>query len=189
VTVVVSGLALSLGSRAVVQKLDDSDSVIQALGSPEVKIPEIYQPSESRSLSEQNTSVTTVYFTPQDEETSTTVLFLYNTSDHDATVGLQTFQLDGSLYIDASIEVPAHHLVRICADRVNSFSSTWWNVAFINFKTFSTYAKMTLPAGVKVDGYVVWNGGSTYDPVVDVGPTLNLRFSSEPVSVPAPPVE
>ena len=75
-------------------------------------MPAKYQPRAGTNEIEANGSEATVYFTPQDENTSTTVIFLYNTGDTDATVGLQTFELNGTLYIDTSILVPADGLVR-----------------------------------------------------------------------------
>jgi hypothetical protein len=127
----------------------------------------------------------TLYFTPQDENTSATVLFLYNTSDAAKTVGLQTFQLNGSKHIDTSISVPAHGLVRICSDTVSTVSATWGDVVLVNFTTYSTYAKLTLPAGVKAEGYVVWNDSSVYDPL-QVAHTLELGFIPDPLSAGLP---
>jgi hypothetical protein len=154
----------------------------QPAGPPEVIIPARYQPRADTSGIEANGSTATVYFTPQDENTSTTVIFLYNTGDTAATVGLQTFTLNGSPYIDTSILVPAHELVRICGDTVNTISATWQDVVYVNFTTFSTYGKMTLPSGVKAEAYVVWNGTSEYDPL-QVVPTLNIRFSTDPATI------
>lgn len=146
-------------------------------GAPEVLIPDKYQPARTNAPSPATTA--TAYFTPQDENTSTTVMFLYNTSNLTATVGIETFNLTGSPYINTTVAVPPGNLVRICADAVSTISTSWQDVVLINFTTNSTYAKMTLPAGVKADGYVVWNGGGTYDPL-QVAPTLPLRFSVDP---------
>jgi hypothetical protein len=150
-------------------------------------IPAKYRPPADTRGIEANGSPATVYFTPQDENTSTTVIFLYNTGDTAASVGLQTFRLDGGLQIDTSILVPAHELVRICGDTVNSISATWQDVVYVNFTTFSTYGRMTLPSGVKAEAYVVWNGSSEYDPL-QVVPTLNIRFSSDPATIFLPAV-
>lgn len=166
------------GQPATALSGDDS----QPAGPPEVIIPPKYQPRAGSNEIEANGSEATVYFTPQDENTSTTVIFLYNTGDEAATVGLQTFELDGALHIDTSILVPAGGLVRICGDTVNTISWTWQDVVLVNFTTASTYAKMTLPAGVKAEAYVVWNGTAEYDPL-QVVPTLNIRFSTDPATV------
>lgn len=143
---------------------------------PQVIIPERYRVRSEALTNSVSTSVgSTVYFTPQDENASTTVLSLFNTSDVDATVGLQSFGLDGTLTIDTSLMVPAHNLVRVCADTVSTVSATWTNVVLVNFTTFSTYAKLTLPPGVKVDGYVAWNTSGTYDPLAALQ-TLPIVF-------------
>jgi hypothetical protein len=129
-----------------------------------------------------------VYFTPQDENTSTTILFLYNTNDVTSTVGLQTFYVNGSLTISTTVAVPPLGLVRICADSVSTVSASWANSILVNFTTFSAYAKMTVPAGVKAEGYVAWDSTGVYDPLV-VSQTLPLRFSTDPATVFLPSVQ
>jgi hypothetical protein len=47
--------------------------------------------SIKKESAEAATNATTVYFTPQDENTSTTVLFLYNTNAVTSTVHLNTY--------------------------------------------------------------------------------------------------
>lgn len=148
-------------------------------GEPEVIIPDRYKPDLANGAN--GVGEATVYFTPQDENTSTTVMFLYNTSAVTATVGIETFRLDGSTYINTDVAVPPNGLVRICGDSVSGIG-TWNDVVLVNFTTSSTYGRMTLPDGVKADGYVAWNGGGTYDPL-DAVPTLPLRFSIDPPTV------
>jgi hypothetical protein len=58
-------------------------------------------------------------------------------------------------------------------------------VVLVNFTTYSTYAKLTLPAGVKAEGYVVWNDSSVYDPL-QVANTLELGFIPDPLSAGLP---
>jgi len=129
----------------------------------------------------------TVYFTPQDENTNTTVLFLYNLNAVPATVGLQTFYTNGSLTVNTSIDVPALSMVRVCADGVSTTSASWAGATLVNLTTFSAYAKMTVPAGVLYDGYVAWNTAGVYDPLV-VNQVLPLRFDSDVnVALSAPP--
>jgi hypothetical protein len=171
------------GNAADAQRAVDSPgSDSNPAGAPEIRIPEQYQPRPAASGAASNALVAPIYFTPQDENTSTTVLFLYNTGATTATVDIETYALDGALYLSASVAVPPAGLVRICADEVSTISATWQDVVLINFRTWSTYAAMTLPDGVKAEGYVVWNGGATYDPL-QIAPTLPLRFSTDPPSV------
>jgi hypothetical protein len=147
-------------------------------GAPEVIIPPPYQSSLPNAPDAPTATVTTVYFTPQDENTSTTELFLYNTNTTTATVGLQTFYIDGSLTISTSISIPPLGLVRVSADSVSTISASWQNVVLVNFTTFSAYAKMTVPQGVKYEGYVAWDITGVYNPLSSTV-TLPLRFSTD----------
>lgn len=123
VAIVILALALSLWTLAVAQGPSDSQlentapdltqgigslgSDSNPTGSPEVFIPERYQPSAVDTASTAAAPpAATVYFTPQDEDTSTTVLFLYNTGTITATVGLRTYRLNGALEINATVAVP-----------------------------------------------------------------------------------
>ena len=155
-------------STGQVQTGSDSQPVRPA----EVVIPERYQPQPGAHITQATTSV---WFTPQDENTSTTVIFLYNTSAPPAIATIQTFEPDGTLYISASVVVTPSVLVRICGDEVSTVSWTWQDVILLNFTTASSYGLMGLPTGVKAEAYVVWNGGSTYDPL-QIAPTLPIRF-------------
>lgn len=187
----VSALAFAQGSgdkppaanAAPITQGDDSNPI----GKPEVVIPTAYQPSTTDAAQALTGTVTSVYFTPQDENTSTTVLFLYNTNAATATVGLQTYGLNGSLTISTSVAIPPLGLVRICADTVSTVSASWANTVFVNFTTFSAYAKMTVPMGVKADGYVAWDITGVYDPLSNTQ-TLPLRFSTDPATVFLPTV-
>ncbi len=190
VTILLAGLAYAQvstdsqpdGATAPVQQMlpvlgEDSSLDVP----PQVVIPDKYRPARTRAPGAAANANSEVYFTPQDENTSTTVLFLYNTSSITATVGIETFRLSGSTYISTSVSIPANNLVRICGDSVATIG-TWTDPILINFTTSSTYARMTLPAGVKAEGYVAWNGGATYDPLQAV-PTLPLRFSTDPLTI------
>lgn len=172
-------LVLSPEVRAGVPEPSDSGTEMTALA--EVLLPQESQSPSIAACAEPNGTGETVYFTPQDEDTSCTVLVLHNTADTPASVGLQTFTLSGTLRINTTIDVPARSLVRICTDPVSTTAPGWANTMLINFMTYSVYGKLTLPAGVKVDGYVVWNFADTYDPTKEAL-TLGLRFSREPGS-------
>lgn len=155
------------------------------VGKPEVVIPEEYRPQAGTLASPTAANATPVYFTPQDENTSTTVLFLYNTTNTAANVSLETYYIDGTLSVTTTIAVPANGLVRICADTVTTVSASWASYVLVNFTTFSAYAKMMVPAGVKVDGYVAWNTTGVYDPLTSLQ-TLPLRFSGDPLALYVP---
>ena len=95
---------------------------------------------------------------------------------------MQTFYINGSLTLSTTVAVPPLGLVRICADAVSTIAASWANYVLINFTTFSAYAKMSVPAGVKAEGFVGWNPTGIYDPLV-VSNTLPLRFSTDPATV------
>jgi hypothetical protein len=155
---------------------DDSNPT----GPLDVRIPADYQPRPGSAPNIVPTS--TVYFTPQDENTSTTVLFLYNTNPITETVGIQTYYINGSLTLNTSVAVPPNGMARICADTVTTISASWSKYVLINFTTFSAYAKMSLPAGVKADGYIAWDISGVYDPLASLQ-TAPLRFSADPATV------
>lgn len=194
--IVIVVAALSIGSLAFARSSNsptpdappapDSDSNPTHL--PEVVIPEHYRPSASDLASAAATGTSTVYFTPQDENTSTTVLFLYNTNNVTSTVGLQTFYINGSLTISTTVAVPPLGLVRICADTVNTISASWANYVLVNFTTFSAYAKMVVPTGVHTEAYVAWDYAGFYDPISQTL-TLPIRFSTDPATVFLPTVQ
>lgn len=181
-TLVSSVVAQNAGDQPPNVPITATDSDSTPTHRPEVTIPAVYRPSASDLVNAATATGTTVYFTPQDENTSTSVLFLYNTNATTATVPIQTYYINGSLTISTSVAVPPLGLVRICADSVSTISASWANYVLINFTTFSAYAKMTVPSGVKAEGYVAWNPTGIYDPLT-VSQTLPLRFSTDPAAV------
>jgi hypothetical protein len=193
-TILVVGLAIAVFTLAVDRPVIAQDSLkvstvdvgsdSNPIGPPVVVIPEKYQPSYDKVGGATATVTgTAVYFTPQDENTSATVLFLYNTNDITKTVGLQTFYTNGSLTLDTTVLVPANGMVRICSDTVSTVSASWADYVLVNFTTFSAWAKLTLPKGVKAEGYVVYNPSGVYDPLTEAQ-MLPLRFSVKKNTVP-----
>jgi hypothetical protein len=198
VLMLVSILVLVLGTLVVAQDSGDSqpdsaaphsssqvaasNSDSNPSGAPEVAIPAKYQSRADRSAEATTAETTTIYFTPQDENTSTTVLFLYNTGAAARTVSLRTFNINGGLTISTSISLPARTMVRISGDEPVTISPSWQDAVWVDFRTDSAYAEMTLPAGVKAEGFVVWNNSSIYDPL-QAAPALPLRFSGDPLTV------
>jgi hypothetical protein len=52
-----------------------------------------------------------------------------------------------------------------------------------NFTDFTYYASLSLPKGVKVEGFYLYNSGTgTVDPRADQG-GLPIRFSTDPATV------
>ena len=196
VVLVVLVLALALGSWVVAQGSDNQpDSPVGAASldtsdtdpgaEPEVVIPEKYQPTAGALAAPPRIPTTPVYFTPQDLNNSCTVIFLYNTSTSAASVRIQSWQTTGSEYVDTTVVVPANGMVRICAD---STTASWADVILVNFRVYSAYARMLLPAGVKAEAYVAWQGNVDYNPDLTSVPVLPIRFSTDPASVFLPAV-
>lgn len=149
----------------------------------EVVIPEKFQPDlaavEGGRLSE-------VYFSPQDSNETNTVLFLYNTTQTVANVDIEGYGFTGMTTLSATVGIPAAGAVRISADTLVDTPEpppSWLNnVVYVNFADDTAYAMLALPRGVHAEGWVVWNGMSTYDPRADVE-RLPLRFSTDPATV------
>lgn len=178
--IVISALALSLGSWASIQGSDNSDDNIDPGGVQTFTFSKQFQNLESADMANldlANDAGQTLYFTPQDNMRNTTVLFLYNTSNTYKVSSLYTFRLDGSLWLDYTFGLPSGEMWRICGDLVDTNIETWQGYAYVPFGNSSAHAMLVLPHGVKVEGYIAWNGGTTYDPH-DAVPTLPIRFSN-----------
>ena len=185
-------LGLSVSSWVVAQGSDVAPEGAQAAESvsgsdqfpnatPAIIIPEKYRPPAGGG-NVLAAGDTTVYFTPQDNDGNTTVVFLYNTSGTDATVSIEAHELDGSVWLSTSLVVPAYNLVRICSDFLYNPPASWLSAVFVDFADNSAYVKMTMPSGIKVDAYVSWHTGSGYEPGV-AGFTVPIRLSSDPAMV------
>jgi len=150
---------------------------------PEALIPEKYLPAPGAAI---GSGLSTVYFSPQDSNSNNTVLFLYNTNAAVANVNIHGYGFDGATTISTTVGIPASGAVRISADTLvvaPAPPDSWQdNVAYVNFTDTTAYAAMHLPAGVKAEGWVVWNGTADFDPRLDVE-RLPLRFSIDPPSV------
>lgn len=166
------------------------DDTPQALGDDEgaaivneAIIPEEFQPDPGAVV---GGGVSTVYFSPQDSNSTNTVLFLYNTSQAVANVDIQGFGFAGESTLSQTVGVPAEGALRISADTlvISPEPPPSWldNVAYVNFADNTAYATLQLPAGVRAEGWVVWNGMETFDPRADVE-RVPLRFSVDPPTV------
>jgi len=143
---------------------------------PEAFIPAAYQAPPSSGLGEISimTNVNK-YFTPQDENTSCTVMFIANPTATDAKVTITGYGLTGATTLTTTFTVPKKNMVRICSDTVTTISATWQNVLLINFTTSVTYAKITYPSTLKITAYVAWNTSGIYDPLESI-PTLPITL-------------
>lgn len=125
-----------------------------------------------------------VYFTPQDSDANATVLNIYNTSTVTQSVSIRGYGNGGGLVYSLNLPIPAGTLIHAVSDSVvASPPPSWANAIVVNFTDFTMYASMAMPAGVKVDGYVVFNAGTgTVDPRADQG-AIPLRLSADPPTI------
>jgi hypothetical protein len=126
-----------------------------------------------------------VYFVPADSDATATVIFLYNTDSVDHTVRLRAYNYSGVLGYSLNIVVPANGFLRLSSDTINAPPPSWATPAPIitNFTDFIYLASLSLPRGVKAEGYTLFNPGTgTVDPRVDQG-AIPLRFSTDPSTV------
>ena len=133
-----------------------------------------------------------VYFVPTDNDATATVMYLYNTDTVTHTVRLRGFSYNGVLVYSLNINVAATSFLRLASDSiVSSPPPSWATPAPIitNFTDFTYYASLSLPKGVKVEGYTLYNPGTgVVNPRLDQG-AVPLRFSTDPATLFMPAVQ
>jgi hypothetical protein len=118
-----------------------------------------------------------VYFFPQDTGDTTTVVRVANTTNSRVKVWLFAYDADGLSTVYGWLILGPAETNILCSDNIYTYAI--YNTSVWNFATATVYAKLILPPGVVVDGYVVWNSATPYD--TDVGAhTVPLRFSAVP---------
>ena len=129
---------------------------------------------------------TLVYFVPSDNDATGTVLTLYNTDSVAHVVALRGFNYDGAMVYAQNINIGATSLLRLISNSVAAAPPPSWATpapVTTNFTDFVYFASMSLPKGVKVEGYIIFNPGTgTVNPRADQG-AIPLRFSTDPASV------
>ncbi len=135
---------------------------------------------------------TLVYFVPTDSDATATVVFLYNTDAVTHSVALRGYSYNGVLGYSLSISVGPGSLMRLASDSIAAAPPPSWATPapiITNFTDFTYLASLSLPAGVKAEGYTVFNPGTgTVDPRADQG-AVPLRFSTDPATVFLPAVQ
>jgi len=138
---------------------------------------------------------TLAYFFPSDNDATATVMYLLNTDSVAHTVALRGYNHDGTLVYSLNINMPATSMRRLVSDSIAAAPPPSWvgpsvnNVNGVdpiitNFTDFTYFASISLPKGVKVDGYVIFNPGTgTVDPRLDQG-AIPLRFMTTPFYLP-----
>jgi|GEM_PF-1335197 len=127
-----------------------------------------------------------VYFVPTDNDASATVIYLYNTDSVAHIVALRGFSYNGVLVYSLNINVGATSFLRLASDSIAAAPPPSWATPapiITNFTDFTYFASLSLPRGVKAEGYTLFNPGTgVIDPRADQG-AIPLRFSSDPSSV------
>jgi hypothetical protein len=135
---------------------------------------------------------TLVYFSTTDNDASATVLYLYNTDSVAHTVALRGYSYNGVLGYSLNINLAASSFVRLSSDSIAASPPPSWATPapiITNFTDFTYFASLSLPTGVRVEGYALYNAGTgTVDPRVDQG-AVPLRFSTDPATIFLPVVD
>ena len=135
---------------------------------------------------------TLVYFSPTDNDATATVLFLTNTDNVAHIVALRGFSYNGVLVYSLNINVGANSFLRLASDSIAAAPPPSWATPapmITNFTDFTYFASLSLPKGVKAEGYVLFNPGTgVVDPRQDQG-AIPLRFSTDPASVYLPNIQ
>lgn len=134
---------------------------------------------------------TLVYFVAADSDATATVLFLYNTDAVSHIVALRGYSYNGVLGYSLNININANSFLRLSSDSVAAAPPPSWATPapiITNFTDFTYLVSLSLPKGVKVEGYVIFNPGTgIVNPRLDQG-AIPLRFSSDPATVLLPTV-
>ena len=132
-----------------------------------------------------------VFFVPTDNDATATVLYLYNTDTVAHIVALRGFSYNGVLVYSLNINVGATSFLRLASDSIAAAPPPSWATPapiITNFTDFTYFASLSLPKGVKAEGYTLFNPGTgVVDPRTDQG-AISLRFSTDPSSVFMPAV-
>ncbi|HTP06702.1 MAG TPA: hypothetical protein VMP08_00520 [Anaerolineae bacterium] len=127
-----------------------------------------------------------VYFVPSDNDATATVIYLYNTDTVDHIVALRGFSYNGVLVYSLNINVGATSFLRLASDSIAAAPPPSWATPapiITNFTDFTYFASLSLPKGVKAEGYTLFNPGTgVVDPRADQG-AIPLRFSSDPATL------
>jgi hypothetical protein len=127
-----------------------------------------------------------VYFVPTDNDATATVLYLYNTDTVAHIVALRGFSYNGVLVYSLNINVGATSFLRLASDSIAAAPPPSWATPapiITNFTDFTYFASLSLPKGVKAEGYTLFNPGTgVVDPRTDQG-AIPLRFSTDPTTL------
>ncbi len=125
-----------------------------------------------------------MYFVTADSDA--TVIYLYNTDSVAHTVALRGYSATGVLGYSLNIIVGAGSFIRLSSDSIVAAPPPSWATPpplITNFTDFTFFGSLSLPKGVKVEGYTLFNPGTgTVDPRQDQG-AIPMRFSTDLASL------
>jgi hypothetical protein len=164
--------------------------VVKAAGTDEQYPPPKAKPSAPEGkfvLPAPTPGETLAYFFPSDNDATATVMFLLNTDSVDHIVALRGYNFNGALVYSLNITLPAASMRRLISDSlVASPPPSWVGPAggnpngvdpiITNFTDSTYFASLSLPKGVGVSGYTLFNPGlGVIDPRQDQG-AIPLQF-------------
>ena len=135
---------------------------------------------------------TQAWFFPSDNDATATVMYLLNTDTVAHIVALRGYSQKGVLVYSLNINIDATSMLRLASDSIATPPPSWSagsctsckDPVIVNFTDFTYFASISLPKGVKVDGYVIFNPGTgTVDPRADQG-AIPLWFMTSPFYLP-----
>lgn len=125
---------------------------------------------------------TLVYFVPTDNDATATVLYLYNTDTVTHTVALRGFSYNGVLVYSLNINVNPTSILRLASDSIVAAPPPSWATpapVITNFTDFTYFASLSLPNGVRAEGYTMFNPSTgVVNPRTDQG-AIPLKFNPE----------
>jgi hypothetical protein len=129
---------------------------------------------------------TLLFFIPSDSDATATVMYIYNTDTVSHIVALRGYSYNGVLGYSLNIYVEAESFLRLSSDSIAAAPPPSWATPapiITNFTDFTYMGSLSLPHGVKVEGYVLFNPGTgTVDPRQDQG-AIPMRFSTDPATL------
>jgi hypothetical protein len=175
---------LDVAVTEVPSSFDDSDEILPSDFSEEALSP--------KALPTPIPGETLVYFVTTDSDATATVVYLYNTDSVAHTVALRGYSYSGVLGYSLNINIAASSFLRLSSDSIAAAPPPSWATPppiITNFTDFTFFASLSLPHGVKAEGYVLYNPGTgTVDPRLDQG-AIPLRFSTDPATLFIPVVQ
>ena len=199
----IHGIGVSLMAFALIAGTSVTAWAANASASDETQPPILQSPADAgtrlappagRALPGPTAGETLVYFFPSDNDATATVIHMLNTDSVAHTVPLRGYSAHGVLVFSMDIAAAATTSLYLISDSLAASPPPSWagpssggsgvDPVTTNFTDFTFYASFSLPKGVKVSGYTIFNPGTgTIDPRADQG-AIPLKFMSDPFYLP-----